>query len=455
VRRTVATICTALALAASLTGGPAQAAQATTVTKSAQTGQVAHARQAAAACKVAPPSSWHGTLTDDYLAVDSRHYAVRPGGEVREVVRFELPLRSRVHLNVRGTDGKYIRGPVNLGVLPAGWNYWTWTGHANGGAKAPDGEYNINIFTNAVSDGHSYVTGASAYVHRRYLPGSVNLSHTTVYPRSTAVHDSINLGVRPPRSAKLTMRVRDRAGKVVFTRSSKESHTYQRVRWDGRDRSGRPLPAGTYYVTSSGVDDDCFSGSTMPRKVVVSAKKLVTHTRTLTMPAADPEPLQDIGCMDCGPDCGTITRSDRFATKGALSFRSGPTDCGPLNAWQATKASRYIPHDKNAPRGYGTVTVSVFGGPTTPGAADQGALTVDYGAVRDTFYGGWSQPRTTTVMTGPDVRDHTTTSATVPIGMVEGVAMAPGFGWRFTTQNGASYDVATVTLTYTYLTPQG
>ncbi|QWZ08669.1 alcohol dehydrogenase catalytic domain-containing protein [Nocardioides panacis] len=139
--------------------------------------------------------------------------------------------------------------------------------------------------------------------------------------------------------------------------------------------------------------------------------------------------------------------------EGALSVRSGPTDCGPLNAWQATRASRYIPHDKNAPRGYGTVTVSVFGGPTTPGAADQGALTVDYGSVPDTYYGGWSQPRTTTVMTGPDVSDHTTTSATVPIGIMDGEA--PGFGWRFTTRDGASYDVATVTLTYTYLTPQG
>jgi flagellar hook assembly protein FlgD len=448
VRRTVATICTALALATSLTGGPAQAARATAATKSSQTSQ------STAACTVEPQYGWYGTLTDDSLSFATRHYVVKPGGEVREAVRFELAERSRVHVNVRDSRGKYIRGSVNLGVRPAGWNYWTWTGHANGGAKVPDGEYWISVLVTAVSSGHYYAPRVPALVHRRYHPGSVNLSHQTVYPRSTAVHDSISLGVRPPRIATLTMRVRNQAGKVVFTRRSKEAHTFQRVRWDGRDRSGRPLPAGTYYVTSSGVDHDCFSGTSKPRKVVVSARKLVTHTRTLTMAAADPEPLQEMRCMDCEADCGTVTPSDRFATEGALSFRSGPTDCGPLRAWQATRASRYIPHDKFAPRGYGTVTVSVFGGPTTPGAADQGALTVDYGSVRDTYYGGWSQPRTTTVMTGPDVSDHTTTSATVPIGMVQGAEMVPGFGWRFTTRNGASYDVATVTLTYTYLTPQ-
>ena len=102
--------------------------------------------------------------------------------------------------------------------------------------------------------------------------------------------------------------------------------------------------------------------------------------------------------------------------------------------------------------------MSQFGGPTTPGAADQGELAVVYGATYtrtstgSTYTGGTS----TTVLTGPDTGGHTTAAPTGPISVIQdddGVGV-PGFEWYFRTREGASYDVASFTLTYTFLTPR-
>jgi hypothetical protein len=95
------------------------------------------------------------------------------------------------------------------------------------------------------------------------------------------------------------------------------------------------------------------------------------------------------------------------------------------------------------------MTVSFLGGPTTPGAADQGEL-----VLRD-------EARLVIVPSGPDTSDHTTTSPTVPIPLSDANKEFPGSGpnthtagWSFTTRNGASYDVASFTVRYSYLTPQ-
>lgn len=105
--------------------------------------------------------------------------------------------------------------------------------------------YGVTINVTVVDSGRYYQTGADLWVHRRYHPGSVTSSRSTIYPQSTTMHDVTSLGVRP-RDAMVTstMRVRNRAAKVVvFTRAYRERHTYLRVRWDSR-RAGRVLPAG-------------------------------------------------------------------------------------------------------------------------------------------------------------------------------------------------------------------
>jgi hypothetical protein len=107
VRRTCATISIVLTLAASLLGANPVA-------------QAAHATRIASG---ASPAGWPPGCdpTDDMLTTDSRHYKVKPGGEVREVVRVELLYDSGVNLHINNNDrGDYVRGRVDLGVLKAG-----------------------------------------------------------------------------------------------------------------------------------------------------------------------------------------------------------------------------------------------------------------------------------------------------------------------------------------------
>lgn len=387
----------------------------------------------------APTRGPHDTVVLTY-----RHYAVQqPGGRVRERVGIRLGAAADVHIGIRDSDGRYIRGRVNLGALSAGWHSWTWSGYRNGGAPAPDGHYNVTVHATFTESGFTTQEGVRAFVHRRYHPGSVSSTHSTIYPRATTLHDSTTLGLRPPEMVKATLRIRNAADKVVFTRAYKVFHTYLRVTWDGRDGNDRPLGEGTYYVTVSGVDKDGLAGRTRARALKVSGQRLVPRTRTITVAPADAvQPFcgygSGNGCWDY-PQCGTIAPSDRFPQEGALSYRSG-RDCTQPAPWVPLYRSHEVRLTDNAPRGYGTMTVSMFGGPTTAGAADQGVL----------YAGGLS------TSTGPDTSDHTTSLAPVPVGVipVSYSEYVPGLSWAFMTRDGASYDAAYYTVTYTFLTPQ-
>jgi hypothetical protein len=285
--------------------------------------------------------------------------------------------------------------------------------------------------------------GLEAFVHRRYHPGSVASTYTAIYPRAKTLHDSTTLGFRPLEMVKATMRIRDAAGQVVFTRAYKAFHTYLRVTWDGRTVNGRALRAGTYYVTVSGVDRDHLAGRTRARAVRVSGQRLVQRTTTIIVAPADAvQPFcgydSGDGCWDY-PQCGTVAPSDRFTQNGALSYRSG-RGCTQPAPWVPLYRRHEVKLTDNAPRGYGTMVVSMFGGETAAGAADQGVLSA----------GGLS------VSTGPDISDHTTALPPVPVGHVAvgHAEYVPGLSWAFTTRDGASYDAAYYTVTYTFLTPQ-
>jgi len=86
------------------------------------------------------------------------------------------------------------------------------------------------------------------------------------------------------------------------------------------------------------------------------------------------------------------------------------------------------------------MAVSMFGGPTTAGAADQGVLSAG----------------SLSASTGPDTSDHTTSLPPVPVGgiWVGYDESVPGLSWAFMTRDGAGYDAAYYTVTYTFLTPQ-
>jgi hypothetical protein len=129
-----------------------------------------------------------------------------------------------------------------------------------------------------------------------------------------------------------------------------------------------------------------------------------------------------------------------------LSHRSDAACDRPAGWGTATYRSHGVRLTDTAPRGYGTMTVSMFGGPRTPGAADQGELSA-YDPVRHT---------SVTASTGPGTSDHTTTLPPVPVGKIAVYRdeYVPGLSGGFTTTGGAGYDAASFTVRYTFLTPQ-
>lgn len=129
-----------------------------------------------------------------------------------------------------------------------------------------------------------------------------------------------------------------------------------------------------------------------------------------------------------------------------MSCRSDAACHRPAGWPTATYRSHDVRLTDTAPRGYGTMTVSMFGGPRTPGTADQGELSA-YDTVSHT---------SVTASTGPDTSDHTTTLPPVPVGEVAvgRYEYVPGLSWGFTTAGGTGYDVASFTVRYTFHTPQ-
>ena len=112
--------------------------------------------------------------------------------------------------------------------------------------------------------------------------------------------------------------------------------------------------------------------------MTIFGRRLVQTARTVTVaPAKVVQPV-------CGPDaphgcgdyplCGHRRAERRFTEAGALSHRSDAACDRPAGWGTATYRSHGVRLTDTAPRGYGTMTVSMFGGPRTPGAADQGEL---------------------------------------------------------------------------------
>ena len=395
--------------------------------------------------------------------VKVRHLVVdRPGGKVRERVSIRLGAPAEVSLGIHDRSGSLVRGDVRLGPLRRGQHFWTWSGRKNNGTPAPDGRYDVRVSVRFKKSGALAGRVRPAIAHRRYHSGNVTSSHPTIYPRSTDVHDTTVLENRPLMWTRPSLRIRNSAGKVVFTRAYGRLRPSLHLAWGGRDNRGRVLPAGTYKVTVSGVDRDGFTGATKALAVKVSGQKLVTRTRAVTLSPTGSRaidyPRGCNGCADYQP-CGTPVASDRFAQPGALSYRSGPgCPAGWKGPWAARSTHELVPHD-DAPRGYGDVTVSMFGGPTTPGAADQGELLVYGTTTTQTPHGETiTAGSPTTTGTGPETSDHTTTAGIVAMDVLyddQGhEPPVPGLRWQFWARNGASYDVASFTVTYTFLTPQ-
>ena len=386
------------------------------------------------ASPVALPAATAAPFT---IEVELDRSAFSPNGDGHADVLagdFYLLQRASVRLLVKNTDQRVA--VLDLGVRSPHDSRFTWDGRDESGHRFADGGYGLKVVARA-SNGETW---RSEWVYisldTSVTPGTLAMDWPAVYPRSEVVSDSVSIRYLSPfdegdwstargwvanRNGKVIAKLRaDRAERVCLW----QAKTYQcglAWAWSGR-RHGEPLAAGSYRVVVVG-GDEAGNRARSRARVRVSSEKLQPVAQTVVVPAASSVyvPHYDPSCNGCGEDwtCGDVLAPGRFGD-GSFSYRSADTCTGGMEA--AARESHSLIFDP-APA-IGDYRVTVYGGPTLPGALDQGALLV----------GGERVP------TGADASDHETVSPWVRPSLA-------GFTddevvWTFETLGHDSYDAA-------------
>jgi hypothetical protein len=338
---------------------------------------------------------------------------------------------------------------IDLGTHRAGAHRTNWDGTDGDGHVLRDGEYGLRIVARP-GDGSvlrsKWLLGAR--IDTTIRPATATSDWPLVYPMATAVHDSVWLTIlaRTANSAELhraSGRVFRHSGRLVRALSWK-SALYEcggvdggfgcgyGWSWTGK-AGGRPLPAGRYRIALT-LEDQAGNWSRRSVWVRVSHQELtptlqtVTVTATESIPTPRPSPP---GCNGCGEDntCGDAVAPGRFGPT-SLSYRSDDTCPYTESAAREYHLATFAP----AAAG-GAYRVTAYGGPTLPGAPDQGTLVVDVDS--------------TTATDTPD--DHETTSAWIYPDYPGRTAQR--VSWWFETHRKDSYDVAWYRLEVTTYQP--
>jgi hypothetical protein len=218
------------------------------------------------------------------------------------------------------------------------------------------------------------------------------------------------------------------------------------------------LPAGRYRAELDAVDLAGNAGTSGWAFVDVSDAPLVEATGTITVsPTASRAAPTGAGATAGRPSttggddvipvpCGTVVPSTAYPDAGARSYRSSDT-CGGTYARPsiATATGSVDLRSVTAPRGISSVQVAMRGKPTVDGEADTAELRVGL------FNAETATPAVSAAVAGESV---TTSSFVGPAWVPTRERLWPGATWSITTRGVDSYDVAAVTVTYTYLTPQ-
>lgn len=408
--------------------------------------------------------------------------SISPNGDKvkdRARIPFRLKRKSVVTVKVyRAHDAKdsKLLFTDRLGRLPRGRHNYRWNGRKPAGKLVRDNRYQISFVADPVKQrlekAADYTT---VYVDTRYTPEPLQASSTIVYPNTTVIHDQIafnhggsfsSSGPDSERVRKVTLVVTDSTGSVVRS----VPQTYGRdllypVPWDGRSDSGAAVPAGAYTVRMEVIDLAGNKGISPAIDVTVSAAPLVlaSGTRT-TAPAAGPLPPApasdsasaasrsgDGRTTPTGGDdtptepCGTVFASSIYPDQGA-SFRSR-SKCTFWSRDEARASNVLRLRELDAPRGLQSVQVSMRGRPTFDGEVDTARIGFGPEGCGCTGY----LTATSSAVTGETV---TTPPALDRPWDATGYRGPVGVEWTIVTVGFDSYDVADVTASFTYLTPQ-
>ncbi len=390
------------------------------------------------------------------------------GDRVKDVLplRYTLPRRMRVRLEIGSARGRTILRRVNLGERSAGTHTWRWNGRNQSGRIAADGRYRIRLVTSDAAGLPVTLAQEATQLDTSFAPtlltssfGAPHRKAPRVFPRTKVVRDALSLtaAVGETKVERLRLKIRTKWGRVVRSvdvnapwvgAAGDVTGRGKVVGWTAR-KGGKPLPRGRYTAVLTGRDRAGNSGRSKSLRIFVSADKLVwrEESRKVTPDATVFGPCTYSSANGCGdfPDCGEVVPSTLFV--GGLSHRSA------LCVDQLSPLSRaWAPHLLEVPeatgvRGLAAVRVAFTGAPTHPGATDVGTLRV-WGVSGDSQVVGTSG--TSAWVTDPTWGEGDTgeRSRGVP-------SRAPAAAWGFETTGTDSVDVASYTVDVRYLAVAG
>lgn len=369
------------------------------------------------------------------------------GDGTKDRARYKIAVNRRADVTVKVTTkrGRVIARD-QLGRLSRGTYSWTWDGRNDRGRNVADRTYFVKTIARTVRTAKIASWSWSVFLDTVYEPRQPEVTDDTLYPNTTVVTDEIwfrNASSGEGETAKrFVLRIKDARDRLRYTETlySKGSNAYG-LGWDGRDNDGNRLPAGSYTARLRGTDNAGNTGTSDALNLTISDSPLVEATGNVTVtPAASQVEGPNYcggnrppnGCADAYP-CGKVVASTAYLEPGALSYRSA--ECIAPNP-DVARGYHKIDPAIDAPRGVIHARVSMRGKPTVDGDTDTAMLA----------QGGASV--TSAAVAGESITTTPTSSMWHPQSLTSGV------GWLVTTLGTDTYDVASFTVDYTYLTPR-
>ena len=405
----------------------------------------------------------------------STRYWFSPNGDKssdKARLYFHLYEKARVTVKVQGNDkARTLVRKEELGKLSARGHYWKWNGKDSAGDVVRDGKYFVTFVADPVGGGKKEKRETLLWADTKFTKVTSKLSADAVYPRTTLIRDAVEVLVAGKSNLnsveRIDWRLLNDQGSVVLTGHRSGSWKSIAFPFDGRDSAGAALPGGKYSLRLKVRDQAGNEGKAPPLTVTIDDKPLVENVRTLvvrptgsqtasgavggsTTPA--PTPSTDPRIQPCG----TVVPSTVYGNPGAQSFRSADWctyRTTPHMAWAEGRVDLDTLTFADAPRGLFSWQVSMRGRPTAAGETDTAELHLDWMSV-----GVYSSIPHTHGSVSPVTTEESVTSTPTGTATQQPTYArwdtAPYVRWVIATHGVDSYDVADVTVRYSYLTPQ-
>jgi flagellar hook assembly protein FlgD len=357
----------------------------------------------------------------------------------------------------------------DLGKLRGRGHVWKWNGKDLDRDVVRDGKYSVTFVGTSVSeDGKKQRYSTTLWADTKFNKPASTLSLGTVYPQTTLIRDAVEVRVSGKSNResvkRVDYRVRDAQGRLVLTGHRGGYRNAVAFPFDGRDGAGAPLPGGEYTVRLRVKDEAGNEGKAAPLTVTVADKPLVEKVETVVVRPAGTQTVSGAPSDTTPPTpstnplaapCGTVVPSTVYAIPGAQSYRSADWctyRATPHMAWREGRVDLDNLTFAQAPRGLYSWQVSMRGRPTVSGETDTAELHLDRMEV-GVFGGPHTHGSVSPATTEESVTSTPAASAT-PQSTYAMWDSTPYVRWVIATHGVDSYDVADVTVRYSYLTPR-